>query len=97
MGGKDLFDLTLDSPYWREVRAGTEAGTEAEIMNTVVWLAFHGLLSCFLIAPRTTAQGDTSHSGLGPPTSIKNQEKCPTNLPKDQRCGGISLTEVLSS
>ena len=71
-GGKGLF-------RHQECQAGTqdrnlEAETEAKTMLlTAVFPCF--ALPAFLYTPGPLAQDGTIHSGLGPPTSVDNQEK----------------------
>lgn len=78
--GKGLFQLTGYSPSLREVRAGTQVGTEAGTVEEANhWLAFPR----FLIYLSCTAQAhlpreSVAHSGLGPLASTSNQENAST-------------------
>ena len=64
-----------------------EAGTEAEATEECCLLACSPSLSqpgFFNTAQDHLLRGGTLHTELGPPTSITNQEKCPTHLPTGQ-------------
>lgn len=57
----------------------------------------YSLLACssrlaqpiFLYSPELPAKSGIAHSGLGPPTSVTNQENAPTGLPIGQSCRDI--------
>lgn len=71
-----------------EPEAETETGTESESMKEWRLLAF-------LYNPGTTylSKRGSTHSGLGPPKPIMNQESS-TGLPTDQSDRGIFSIEV---
>lgn len=59
--------------------------------NVACWLVLRGFLSLFLV-PGKMPRGGTTHSELGPPTSIINYD-----LLTDQADGGIFSVDVPSS
>ena len=68
----------------RDIRAETEAETKEE------WLALQGLLRLLSYTQDHLLRSGTTHSELGPPISIINQENVP------QTCLQTSLTETFS-
>lgn len=61
--------------------------------NAACWLVLHGFLSCFLV-PGKMPRGGTTHSELGPPTSIINDKHASTDLLSGQSDGDISSVKV---
>lgn len=73
-----------------------KVGTEAEIQrNATCWLSLDDFLSVLSYTTQDwLSKDDTTPNGLGPPTSISNQEM-PYRLAYRQPDGGIFLIEVL--
>ena len=71
---------TVHGPSWRDVKAGTQAGTEVESMEECF------LLDCspthaqfdFLYISGRSARDDTVHSVVGPSTSLIRSTGLPT-------------------
>jgi hypothetical protein len=91
------------SPSQRETKAETQGrnlrvGPEVETIERCCLQACspgsHSV--CFLTPPRTTCPGIVPLSGLGPSTSINNQEAAPTDLPTGQSDGATFSTEIPS-
>ena len=73
-----------------------EGGTKVETteepysLASSAWLAPPGLLGYLSQTFQNhLPEGDTTHKGQGPPTTIINQEIAPTDLPTGQSDGGI--------
>lgn len=65
--------------------------------NAVFWLAPQSLLSLLFCTTQENLPRDvTTHRGLGPPTSIINEESAPSDLPTYQSYGNIFSIEIPS-
>lgn len=75
--GKGLFHLAA---YYHQGKSRRDSGGRKHRpgKNSAYWLALWLHQSAFLHNPGPPAQGGPAHSGLGPHTSITNQEKAHT-------------------
>lgn len=77
---------------------GQETRSEKKTTEkSATWLASHGFLGLLSYATLYhLSEDDTSHSELGPPTLIVNQENAPTIMPTSHSDGGNFSNEISS-
>lgn len=85
-GRKGAFHLPSYSPSSGEVKAGTWKQKEKQRSGRML------LTDCITTQAHLPKDG-TTHSGLGPPTPVSNQEYAP-DIPRGQCDGGDSSTKV---